>query len=1339
MLYFVRTIHLKCVQHVTFRTIMCNTRNLSPGIFHDVLFLQSKESEKRWQPAKLQRANFHNTQTLHLSAIGIVTACTVMQFGSVISGIYARHWWLNLTPESQEQYRNWFREKSNIFYGSLGAFTLSLFTFYLTHLEKDPIEKQRRFIIFNKAEQAALGHAIFRSLVEKYRNSFIPKSDPMYSRLRKVIMNLGRSNKEIFEHTEWTIIVVNDPMPNAMVFSGGNVFVFSGLFDIIQNDDQLTFILAHEMSHVLLLHMAEIFSYNALEEIIFTIPTFLIWATFSKWIALIAHMGSRLLHNIIFFYPHKRKLEAEADKVGYRLSARSCIDIREVLLFWELMHKYQDLTETNKYMIPALMTHPSHSNRQRMLARQTPEALKLRDQAGCPELPPQEPREKLPRYLKDLEERYRNKLLVGAPKGSYSSFTNQKFKGLYEHGVIYRCELNTTGSCQFIKPQNVETKKGYIRQLDMNMFIEQQMGWFGSAMSIDRANGILTVCAPRTVVSIFKFHSDVNSDTMHGMCYSGNVTSSVLLIDYNNLEFHNFQSKIWYNPMYGFSIHYASVMQKGDKKQKETHYIVGKPASDICGSVEIVQKNGRLSIELSSDEADDLSEFGYSVQSGYFFKEDQLLYVSGAPGWHYIGQVAIIDETANSTIVAKVQGSTIGEYFGASLAVGDINNDGLDDLIVGAPYWGEDNGKVYCYFGNSQGQFKEVISVHGKVEGGHFGYAITSGDLDADGFDDIIVGAPWEESGVIYIYNGGSNLMETKLQASQRISAIDLTKHGRNYERFGFSMSKPVDIDRNGYLDIPVGAYKSNHAAVFRSKPVVKTELLIHVVPDVLERDTKYFLIEICPQYSGYNIESLSGVKSKISIAIDEQYLRTNERFLEFESFNLSVTCFKAQVNLSSNIRDFIEPINVFARHDFENDTSGRFCKFCPVEKRNNKLYIAQTFLPFNIDCGADKVCTSNISATAKFYGVRNNNTWVIGSTDVKLEVNLKNYGEPAYLTMLQFTIPKGVVLRSILPSCQEDTSKTNLLIICDVGNPLWKGEEKNITLDLDMKNLIHDSMSDQKLSFNITTTTRSKNEGVENITKILNLINEVSLSLNGKANEEVYYLSTVEIAASNLSFQHTYQVYKLGATSIESAQLVIKIPTAINGSDPLIHIYKPQLHVLGKLYECTSQNSLLNSESINVRTEHKFNMYTVTNEMQRKSDLLYMNCSTSDVYCTTIVCNLNALETLQDIGKVLIKLLLNVEKLKDTLTTDRAALKFDTEVTVHILKPAARISINGTKSTMVLTTMFYNSPKKTEMQLWIVITSVSVGLLLLIIFIAILSTLGFFKRKSTSSNITKQ
>lgn len=94
-----------------------------------------------------------------------------------------------------------------------------------------------------------------------------------------------------------------------------------------------------------------------------------------------------------------------------------------------------------------------------------------------------------------------------------------------------------------------------------------------------------------------------------------------------------------------------------------------------------------------------------------------------------------MNPAGKSVIVEQLHGTEIGEFFGASLAVGDLDNDGLDDLLVGAPHWGQDNGKVYIYFGTEKEQFETVVFLQGTTEGGYFGYAIASGDLDADGFD----------------------------------------------------------------------------------------------------------------------------------------------------------------------------------------------------------------------------------------------------------------------------------------------------------------------------------------------------------------------------------------------------------------------------------------------------------------------------------------------------------------------------------------------------------------------------------------------------------------------------
>ncbi|XP_046144309.1 integrin alpha-9-like isoform X1 [Osmia bicornis bicornis] len=958
-------------------------------------------------------------------------------------------------------------------------------------------------------------------------------------------------------------------------------------------------------------------------------------------------------------------------------------------------------------------------------------------------------------------------LFIGAPRGNYSRLSKHMLSYMIEPGVVYRCGIENE-KCQEIKPQTIENEEERIAQLGMNMLIKKQHGWFGSAMSIDKLNRILTVCAPRTVVTIFN-PAGVNMDTMQGMCYSGMLSSNSLSLEYKDIQFHDFQSKFWYNPLHGFTVHYASSTKQKDNKDGEERKltrIVGEPKHENYGTIHLLHANRRMTIELPL--SDELSQFGYSVESGYFFRRDQVMYVSGAPGWHYIGQVGIIDPV-NGFTVTKLYGTDIGEFFGASLAVGDLNNDGLDDLLIGAPYWGEDSGRVYTYFGTSRkGQFEMAATLEGNIEGGHFGYAIASGDLDADGFDDIIVGAPWEEYGVIYIYNGGSNLKDRSLQASQRIDVAKFSQFNRpqKIQRFGFSMSKPVDIDENGYLDIAVGAYKSGHAVILRGRPVVKTELEIQTTPNILQRDAKQFLINVCPRYIGYKVPSSQ--EFKITLTIDERYQRTKKTTLELKSFYLKIDmCLSAQINISKNVQDFIEPISIFAKHDFLYNNVIEFCKLCPVERRNNKQQVAQTLLPFNIGCGEDRVCNSNISANGKFYDVHDNNTWIIGSNDISLEISLKNHGEPAYLTTIEFLLPKGVILRSILTSCQEDTFKEHLLVICEAGNPIWEREEKNVKLDLDMRHLINDSIHDYKLNFHARINTRSINFGTKNINKTLNLVNEVSLSLHGKANEEAYYLTTSNDIAPNISFQHTYQVYKLGASPIEDAQLTIKVPIAIRDSKILVYIYKPQLYVSGERFECSTENILFDTEMIEMQGEpssDQFDIPLFSNKIQQNefqelyrrdanesmtefydventkalqalnesltTNTVYMNCSSTEVNCTTIVCDLNALKTLQDIGKIVIKLFLYTEGLKDDFKDGRVVLKFSSQASVKVIKPTVRLDVNGTRSALEVVTMFYNAPKVEELKLWIVLVSVSIGLLLLLIIIIILSTLGFFKRK---------
>jgi len=92
--------------------------------------------------------------------------------------------------------------------------------------------------------------------------------------------------------------------------------------------------------------------------------------------------------------------------------------------------------------------------------------------------------------------------------------------------------------------------------------------------------------------------------------------------------------------------------------------------------------------------------------------------------------------TAFIEIKLTLNGSNVGERFGAALASGDINKDGLDDLIVGAPLFtvegGMDEGRVAIYSGNTTNAMaNKPIILKGTATGGRFGTAVSFlGDLD---------------------------------------------------------------------------------------------------------------------------------------------------------------------------------------------------------------------------------------------------------------------------------------------------------------------------------------------------------------------------------------------------------------------------------------------------------------------------------------------------------------------------------------------------------------------------------------------------------------------------------
>lgn len=100
------------------------------------------------------------------------------------------------------------------------------------------------------------------------------------------------------------------------------------------------------------------------------------------------------------------------------------------------------------------------------------------------------------------------------------------------------------------------------------------------------------------------------------------------------------------------------------------------------------------------------------------------------------------------------------------------------------------------------------LRLTGKPES-QFGIAIANaGDLNKDGCEDIAIGSPYEDDGVVYIHMGDrKNGLHTK--PDQIINAQSLPFANRLLKTFGYSLSGNIDLDGNGYPDLLVGAYEA--------------------------------------------------------------------------------------------------------------------------------------------------------------------------------------------------------------------------------------------------------------------------------------------------------------------------------------------------------------------------------------------------------------------------------------------------------------------------------------------------------------------------------------------------
>jgi hypothetical protein len=175
----------------------------------------------------------------------------------------------------------------------------------------------------------------------------------------------------------------------------------------------------------------------------------------------------------------------------------------------------------------------------------------------------------------------------------------------------------------------------------------------------------------------------------------------------------------------------------------------------------------------------------------------------------------------------KINGAAQGDSLGTSVsAAGDINGDGIDDLILGAPLagpQGNNPGIAYVIFGNDQGlplslnliglQSSSGFAINGVSVGDELGNSVSgAGDVNGDGIADLIVGAPkadpnGDESGAAYVVFGSNQGLPHPLALADLDGSNGFAMAGVSAgDRLGWSVSNAGDINQDGIDDIVIGA-----------------------------------------------------------------------------------------------------------------------------------------------------------------------------------------------------------------------------------------------------------------------------------------------------------------------------------------------------------------------------------------------------------------------------------------------------------------------------------------------------------------------------------------------------
>uniref|UniRef100_A0A8C3KMP7 Integrin subunit alpha 6 n=1 Tax=Calidris pygmaea TaxID=425635 RepID=A0A8C3KMP7_9CHAR len=779
------------------------------------------------------------------------------------------------------------------------------------------------------------------------------------------------------------------------------------------------------------------------------------------------------------------------------------------------------------------------------------------------------------------------------------------------------------------------------------------------------------------------------------------------------------------------------------------------------------------------------SYLGFSLDSGKgIVSQDEMTFVSGAPRANHSGAVVLLKKEKNQRALSlehMFEGEGLASSFGYDVAVVDLNNDGWQDIVVGAPQYfdrsGDIGGAVYIYI-NQQGKWEGVkpIRLNGTTDS-MFGLAVENvGDVNQDGYPDIAVGAPYDGFGKVYIYHGSKNGINTK-----PAQILDGEKTGTNF--FGYSIAGNMDLDKNSYPDIAVGSL-SDSVAVFRSRPVISIRKSITVQPDRIDLKKKNPEDpKINYTFEAENERRQLGLPSRVRFKdhLSDQFTASTTLIRQ-----KAEECVSTKLVLQEKIKDKLRPIPVSVSvkiAGLESSSSSTrkeraLPDLIPILNSNESETKTTKVEFLKEGCGEDNECHSNLKLQYRFctregnedrftYLPIENGTPVLvlkDQKDIALEITVTNNpsdarnpqkdGEDAYEAKLIATFPdsltysafremRGYPEKQLTCGANQNGSQAE----CELGNPFKRNSNVTFYLILSTTKVNVDTTD---LDINLKLETTSTQVNLTPITASAKVVLELLLSLTGVAKPSQVYFGGNIIGESAMKsedhignlIEYEFRVTNLGRPlkTFGTASLDIQWPKEISNGKWLLYLMKIDSKGLEKV-SCQPENeinSLHVAESHNSRRKREVAEKQITDSKAFSlfSERKYMTLDCNvNARCVDIKCPLKGLDSKASI-------VLRSRLWNSTFLEEYSKMNYlDIVVRASVSVPAAAKNVKLTnEAAQVRVTVFPAKPVAlyTGVPWWIIAVAIFAGVLMLALLVFLLWKCGFFQRSRYEDSVPR-